>query len=53
VGSDDAASPGVSNSTGFPVVLGGPLAYVHVNNLKELWFDVQTSGDKICWLKVR
>jgi hypothetical protein len=53
LGNDDAASPDVSSANGFPVIAGGPVVHVHVNNLKELWFDVQTNGDKVCWLKVR
>ena len=53
LGNDDAASPDVSSANGFPALAGGPVVHVQVNNLRELWFDVQTSGDKVCWLKVR
>ena len=53
MGNDDAASPDVASTNGFPVLAGGPVAIVEVSNLNELWFDVQTSGDKVCWLKMR
>jgi hypothetical protein len=52
LGNDDAASPDVSSANGFPV-LAGTTARVFASNLNQLWFDVQTNGDKICWLKVR
>ena len=53
LGNDDAASPDVSSANGYPVLTGGPPAYVEVPNLDQLWFDAHTNGDKVCWLKVR
>ena len=53
LGNDEAASPAVSSTTGFPVLAGQAVEIQVVDSLGELWFDVQTNGDKVCWLKVR
>lgn len=49
VGNDGSGD--VSSDNGFPIIAGGLLIEVRVSNLNKLWFDVQTSGDKVCWIK--
>lgn len=51
VGNDDAASPDVSSSTGFPLDPGESMV-IEVPNLNNLWFDADVNGEKICWIKV-
>ena len=51
VGNDGAGD--VASTNGYPLVGGVTQIVIRVNNLQDLWFDVQTNGDKICWLKVK
>lgn len=58
VWSGDDGAGDVDDATGFPLAVGDrggkeasePNAKV---NLNTVWFDVGTSGDKICWQRVR
>jgi hypothetical protein len=45
------SSGGVSSSTGFPLDPGETVV-VKAANLKDLWFDADVNGEKICWLRV-
>ena len=47
---DDAAGD-VASTTGFPLPAGVQVV-VEVSNLRDLWFDATTNGDKVCWLKL-
>jgi hypothetical protein len=40
----------VSSSTGFELAAGN-IIQVQVSNLKDIWFDAATNGDKFCWIK--
>jgi hypothetical protein len=46
---EDAAD--VSNANGFPLDAGESIL-VRLANLKDLYFDSDVNGEKICWLKV-
>jgi len=48
IGNDGAGA--VSSSTGFPLKAGANQAVRKVTNLKEMWFDADVSGEKICYL---
>jgi hypothetical protein len=48
VGNDGAGA--VSATTGFQLS-AGDVILVQVSNLKDLWFDSASNGDKFCWLK--
>lgn len=48
VGNDGAGA--VSSSTGFPLLQTGNTCIRRVNNLKDLWFDSDVSGEKVCYL---
>ena len=52
VGSDEASTPDVSSSTGFPLAVGDAALIVEVNNLSDLMFDSTASGDVACWLRL-
>lgn len=47
VGNDGAGD--VSSANGF-ALSGTAMIYVEVNSLDALWFDADTSGDKIQWI---
>lgn len=47
VGNDGAGD--VSSSNGYQLSAGDQII-VMVGNLKDLWFDSASNGDKICWL---
>ncbi|TXH52996.1 MAG: hypothetical protein E6Q97_14315 [Desulfurellales bacterium] len=48
IGNDDAGD--VSNANGFPLNPGEGV--VVQGDLSQYWFDVDVSGEKICWLVV-
>jgi hypothetical protein len=48
IGNDGAGD--VSATTGFQLAAGNSVL-VPVSNLKDLWFDSASNGDKFCWLK--
>ncbi len=50
VGNDGAASPDVSATTGYPLTAQSGNIVMALNNLNELWFDADVSGEKICWI---
>lgn len=50
VGDDDAGD--VSSSNGYPLKAGGAPVVLRVTNLRDLWFDADVSGEKICWLRL-
>lgn len=53
VGSDEAASPDVSATIGFPLSSAGtPTAVIDTHNLNNIWFDADVSGEKVCWLRI-
>jgi hypothetical protein len=41
----------VTSSNGFPLDPGETVV-VKAANLKDLWFDADVNGEKICWLRV-
>lgn len=42
----------VSASNGFPLRAAGPPVVIEVANLNQLWFDADSNGDDVCWLKL-
>ena len=52
IGSDEAASPDVSATTGFPLHTDGNTVVLTVNNLNQLWFDADVNGEKVCWIRL-
>jgi hypothetical protein len=48
VGNDGAGA--VASTTGFQLS-AGDVILVQVSNLRDLWFDSASNGDKFCWLK--
>ena len=48
VGNDGAGD--VSSSNGYQLSSGEQIL-VEASNLKDMWFDAATNGDKICWIK--
>lgn len=48
VGQDGAGD--VSSANGFPLSPGEALPIL-IGNLSNLWFDVDVSGEKVCWIK--
>lgn len=50
VGNDEAGD--VSAANGFPLNPLGPPLIIELNNLRDLWFDATTNGNKICWIKL-
>jgi hypothetical protein len=48
VGNDGAGD--VSATTGFQLSQSDVIL-IPVANLKDLWFDSATNGDKLCWIK--
>jgi hypothetical protein len=40
----------ISATTGFELSAGNVIQ-IQVSNLKDLWFDAATNGDKFCWIK--
>lgn len=52
VGNDDAASPDVNSTTGFPLEANEPQLVIQVPNLNALWFDASVNGEKACWIKI-
>jgi hypothetical protein len=40
----------VSATTGFQLA-AGDVILVQVSNLRDLWFDSASNGDKLCWLR--
>lgn len=51
VGNDGAGD--VTANNGYPLPSGGDGIPIRVSNLNELWFDVDTNGEKVCWIKYR
>jgi hypothetical protein len=49
VGNDGAGD--VTNANGFPLNPGESVL-VQAGNLKDLYFDSDVNGEKICWVKV-
>lgn len=47
-GNDGAGD--VASTNGFELSAGDQMI-VMVGNLKDIWFDAATNGDKFCWLK--
>lgn len=52
IGSDEAASPDVSSTTGFPLFTTGNTLVLAASNLNELWFDAAVNGEIICWIRL-
>lgn len=50
LGNDGAGD--VSNTTGFPLKAGANTTMRRVNNLKDMWFDADVNGEKICYFLV-
>lgn len=48
VGNDGAGDVAATN--GYELDKGQAI-YICVANLKDLWFDAATNGDKLCWIK--
>jgi hypothetical protein len=49
VGNDDAADVAATN--GYPLNPGEAIT-VELGNLKDLYFDSDVNGEKICWLRL-
>jgi hypothetical protein len=49
VGEVDGA---VSAASGYPLRAGGPPLVVEVANLNQLYFDANSDGDAVCWIKL-
>ena len=45
-------SEDVSSTTGFALAAKEPHISLIIANLKHLWFDVTTNGEKLCWIKL-
>lgn len=41
----------VDATNGYELSAGQTAPPICVSNLKDLWFDVATNGDKFCWVK--
>lgn len=47
VGNDGAND--VASTTGFPLKAGANTIARRVNNLKDVWFDADVNGEKVCY----
>ena len=45
------ASGDVANTNGYPLDPGESIV-LELANLNHLWFDAETNGDRVCWLKL-
>jgi hypothetical protein len=52
VGEDGSAGGDVTVLNGFPLSPGAASIILMLNNLNDLWFDVNVSGEKICWIQL-
>jgi len=50
VGGDGAGD--VTSSSGYPLQPAGGALPVSTSNLNNIWFDADTNGEKICWIKL-
>lgn len=43
----------VADTTGYPLIANGPPVIRFMTNLSTIWVDADTSGEKLCWIKLR
>lgn len=50
IGNDGADD--VTGSNGFPLNPVGPALILLIDDLSDLWFDADVSGEKVCWIRI-